>query len=511
MPPDDMSGTAHHALARLSQDVNSLAARHGLGRADVAQLVRSASTTTDTARVIDDMRAGVATADTAAVRETVLQLEDALDEVVDKRELTTRQERLLRRVTALVGIVVGAVCILLVAGGLVEGDGALGAPAGLFAFTGVLVTLGVFEALHVAGVQIRRADLAALQETHPRAIRLHSRLRDEEGIDRFLAGRQIVVILTVFFVAPLVTFPNLNHLPLTHVGLPTPIRPAVTLVGIPGAFFVLWFGQLLPQFVATRLPLTLLDSRVGWVACRLALFLGGTGLAQPGFWSARLFRGKPQRIPSSGRFRWDQAVRDMTGWGVIGVVRRWGIEPGVSRVAAQTSIRISQPHLTHIGDRSMLLTASPRTLAFECQCTDAVGHYTELLANELTDETLLTGDRRFHKILLPAIGSFAEGSLLRLDLEAEFSGDVLSDIVHVEHPTRYLLFRVEARARPSHFPPARLTLFAVGDGLTDLRQVGEPLSIDPTIGPDGLPRIEHRVSFPSTGTLYRLDWDVSWR
>jgi hypothetical protein len=158
-----------------------------------------------------------------------------------------------------------------------------------------------------AAVQIRRADLGALSDTHPRALRLQARLRGASGIDRFLAGRQIVVVFTVFFVARLSSCPTLDHIPLTQVGLPAATRPLLG-VAIPGALFVLWFGQLVPQFVATRRALKLANSRLGSAACSSALALGSTGLAHLGFWIAGRLQGEPERIPSSRRSRWEQSA-----------------------------------------------------------------------------------------------------------------------------------------------------------------------------------------------------------
>jgi riboflavin transporter FmnP len=61
----------------------------------------------------------------------------------------------------------------------------------------------------------------------------------------------------VFIVAQVMSFPQISTLPFSNVSVQS--LPSVLLflgfqMGLFGALFVLWLGQLLPQFIANKNP-----------------------------------------------------------------------------------------------------------------------------------------------------------------------------------------------------------------------------------------------------------------
>jgi hypothetical protein len=126
------------------------------------------------------------------------------------------------------------------------------------------------------------------------------------------------------------------------------------------------------------------------------------------------------------------------------------------------------------------------------------------------EERLANGDRRFHRTAIPAVGAFHDGDVLVTSLNAHFESRVCRDIIHVERPTRYLVLRVTMAEPPAYLPPARLTAYRVGDGLGDLSEAGQAVTIEPTVAPDGTVRLEHVVAFPESNSFYVLEWETEF-
>jgi hypothetical protein len=437
------------------------------------------------------------------------RLEDLLGVDLGSSAIGGFRRRGSRRLGDLVGLVVAPVCAYIVIGGLIEGDSLLlgntAGASGLALFMLLLAMLALYEALHTSATQLKLADLGAIAERYPRAARLHRRFRTDAGLSRFLAGRQGVVILTVFFCSPLASFPSLHHWPLTDVPLPGFIR-ALVAVGMPGALLVYWIGQLVPQFLATRHAVLLTNSRIVSAAFRVAFAIESLGLARPGFWLASLDRHASAPIPSSAALRWQQAAHELDGYGTVGMVREWRVGASGSRLQSSTTVRVYQrvPSLT---DGSMLLPGIPSEMILHAEASRGSDLLT-LQATEHREEILPTGDRRFHKVMMPTVGSLLDGDILRISMAAAYPTMVGHDLVVIDRPVRFVLFRVITETTPAIVPPALLCRYRIGDGLGDLVEAAPPVVIEPEVGPDGRPSINALVPFPASGTLVTLDWEI---
>jgi hypothetical protein len=493
-------------IARSTSEVEAATNGLGLRPSDLQQLV--AAETSDQETAVGFLLGG-SRPKLGALRDVLERLEDRLGRDLGAAELISPAGRAGRRLADIVGAVTGLACGYIVIGGLIDGQSLLlghgSGPLGLLLFLFVLLVLAMFEALHVAAAMLKIADLGAVAARYPRAAALHRRFRTDHGLARFLAGRQMVVIVTVFFCSPLSSFPHLTTWPLTDIPLPGVIRPLVA-VGMPGALFVLWLGQLLPQFLATKHAVGLTDSRVVGLAFRLAYMLEASGLARSGFWLASWDRGG-EDIPSSAALRWKQAATEIDGFGNVGLIREWLTSSSGTRLTASSSIAVFRPGIASLTDGSMLIPGSPARWVLEASGSNDDGAVA-LVPSDYREETLPTGDRRFHKPLMSAVGSFKPGDALQLQLQAEYTSAVGQDLVHVERPVRFLIFRVMPDAAPHSITAATLRTFAVGDGLGDLTESAWPLRIEPVTGPGGLPVLQHVVDFPSPNTLYVLDWEI---
>jgi hypothetical protein len=498
--PDDLS----HCARLLQAAVGSL----NLTRPYLLQLIGGA--TQDRIEALDVLLGSGREARRNAIREVLTKLEDRLDVELGSDQLQGWATRTGRHLASALGAALGIACCYLVVGGLLEGDslmlGDSSGPAGLGLFGLVLAILATFEALHVSAAILKIADLGALAEKHPRAAALHRRFHTDDGLARFLAGRQLVVVGTVFLCSSLSSFPGMETLPFTDVSIPPFFHPFLA-IGLPGALFVLWFGQLAPQFIATRHAVQLTDTRLAGLAFRLAYGIEAAGLARVGFWASAWDKAT-EKIPFSAALRWRQAAEEVDGVGVVGVVRDWRAGSNGYELRATTTLRVYQAGLASLTDGSMLVPGVPSQLQLDAEGSRADGEHIGLMPTDHREEILPTGDRCFHKPLVRAIGSYRRGDTLRVNLTAQYSEQVWHDVVHVEHPMRFVSFLVTPEAVPQTMRPATLRSFHVGDDLGDLTELASE-AIEPVIGPDGISMIDHVIDFPAPHTLFILDWELT--
>jgi hypothetical protein len=489
---------------RLRSTVNEL----GISRTQLVQLLNGPSPAELGA--LDAMLSGGSAAGRDAVREVLIRLEDRLGANLGSGELCSRLDLVGKHLASVVGGILGVFCCYIIVGGLLAGQSLLlgngAGPAALLLFMAVLAVLATFEALHVSAAILKIADLGALAERHPRAAALHRRFHTDDGLARFLAGRQLVVVGTVFLCSSMSSFPNMTELPFTSIPVPPQLHPLL-VVGMPGALFVLWFGQLAPQFIATRHAVKLTDTRLAGLAFRLAYGFEAAGLARVGFW-ASAWDTTAERIPFSAALLWKQAAEDVDGVGAVGLIRDWSVDSESAELRATSALRVYKAGSTSITDTSMLVPSAPSSLTLEADARRGDGGAIDLLPTERREEDLAGGDRRFHVPLTSAIGSFRPGDVLRVKLAAKYGSPVWQDIVHVDEPVRFVAFLVRPSCRPREMPPATLRTFEVGDGIGDVTEISAE-SIEPTDGPDGVPMFSHVVDFPLPKTLFVLEWRVA--
>ena len=444
------------------------------------------------------------------VRKVLERLEDILGVDLGAARLTSQSVRVGHRLADALGAVALVFAVYVVIGGLAEGDSLLlgksAAPVGLGLLLVMVGVLGLFEALHTSATMLKIADLGAVAARHPRAAALHRTFHSDSGLARFLAGRQMVVILTVFICSPLTSFPHLTHWPFISLALPAFIKPIIA-VGLPGALFVLWFGQLVPQFLASRHAVSLTDTRIVTLAFRAAYVLESLGLARPGFWMAAWDKAT-QTLPGSPARRWREAAEEIVGYGTTVITREWIVRSAGSELHASSSNRVFRPGIDTVTDGTLLAPAGASQIALAA--TAARGERPlSLRSTSHREERLPNGDVRFYKAVSGALGSYHPGDVLRVALEADYRADPGRDVVYIGRQARLVLLRIEVDHIPHAITAARLRTYAIGDDLADSTEVGVPLTLEPVITDEGCVVIEHVVHFPAPGTLLTLDWEVT--
>jgi hypothetical protein len=401
-------------------------------------------------------------------------------------------------------------------GGLLSGESELvSSPvAALLAFLFLLALLAAVEALHISVTLLRLKDLGAVRDEYPRTYATHKIFRHEEGTERFLAGRQLFVIVTVFFAAKLTSFPEMTEAPLFGWTLPDWFQTLFLQWGIAGALFLLWFGQLTPQFYANRRPKSFMNRWIIAVLFHAALAWESIGVTKPGGWLASRVPAESP-IPVSAEEQYRQAVEEIDGNGAVGVKKVWRISGEDSAtLACETSFVFMVPGASGTSDETIAVAGD----------VSSIEGSAELLGGDGTERELVTvgpdlahredGSAAVVQSVRPRFGTFRKGDVVILHTELEVPQVYGLDRTSITRPTQYLLVRVELGGEPKSIGTARVQGYEVGETptaevLTGLRPfLDEDLEL--THRDDGTPCFEFTAWYPGLNSHYVMSWESEW-
>jgi hypothetical protein len=513
--PSDAGPEALAAHVRLELD------RHGLGWDDLQQALRYQAARTGISEVTQTRVMNAAEAvvrdrrlpdDPDAFRAFVRELEPLLGVEIDTSALDPRYMQLVKKLPRVVGVVLFAFVTYVLFGSLIA-DSAKGAPAiGKFLF--LLLLLAAVEALHISVTLLRLKDLNAVRGKFPRTFSAHRIFRHEHGTERFLAGRQLFVIMTVFFAAPLTSFkPGADVAPGVDA-LPHQFRELFLENGIAGALFLLWFAQLTPQFFANRRPMHFMNN---WIISKLfqaALFIEAIGVTRPGGWIAEHVRAEPT-IPVSAEERYRQAVEEIEGTGAIGVKKVWSIsERAAAKLTCDVSYQFARSGIPATRDESIAIAGSVSGLTGGARLLADDGTDRELQAVGPTLERREDGVASVAHTAQPRYGPFQEGDVLMLHTELDFGSAAGLDRVSITEPTQYLLVRVELGGDPETIRGARVQGYEIGDAPTADVMTGKRPILDKDLelmwNDDGTPCFEFTQWYPELNTHYFVTWEADY-
>jgi hypothetical protein len=510
------SATAVEAEARRRLRVHL--DKNGLSLSDVVPLLRDAGKITRERQTLELRRlleGDNKTRDVPALRAIAERVEELLDVPLMSDSLQTTRQRIAGRLADVVGVVLGIFSFYLVVGGLLSGESRLLSRPGvaaLLAFAGLVAVLALFEAMHTSGTLIQRANLDSLSEKYPRLLAAHRRIRTPSGVTRFLAGRQVVVVVTVFFTAALTSFPDMDTWPFTSLSLPGFVHGLVVL-GIPGALVLLWVGQLSPQFVATRQTLWLMNRPEASLAIRVAHALDGIGVTRGGSWFIRRVPHSAEKVPSAPADRWDHIAEDEVGYATVGICRHLRIDADGVSLLTQSNTAIRAKHLATVTGQSLLIGGGAHDLRILSEVVDVADD--ELEIGEVFPAADGQADRaadgwRFRRSLHPRIGTFAPGTDVRTRLTATFDSTLNRDWVYLDAATRFLVWHLEFDATAAHIASPIVTSYVLGEGFNDRTQVSDPVPLELEVTQGGLVVASYALEFPIPHRLYEVTWEVTW-
>merc|ERR1711913_154343 len=149
--------------------------------------------------------------------------------------------------------------------------------ASLLIFIFVLWCLGVMEGLQIALVELKRLNPEFYQNTHPTAYKLGQIASRGDNIEKFLMGRQVFVVCSVFFAAKLTTIHGRTEDGFLFY-VPAWVQAVFLETGLLACVVVVIVAQLMPQIVASIYPVQFLELLVMRPAYYACIVLESTGL-----------------------------------------------------------------------------------------------------------------------------------------------------------------------------------------------------------------------------------------
>ena len=141
--------------------------------------------------------------------------------------------------------------------------------ASLLIFIFVLWCLGVMEGLQIALVELKKLNPEYYQTSHPTAFKLGQLACSGDNIERFLMGRQVFVVCSVFFAAKLTTIHGREEDGFLFY-VPPWVQATFLETGLLACVVVVIVAQLMPQIVASLYPVQFLElvvMRPAYYAC----------------------------------------------------------------------------------------------------------------------------------------------------------------------------------------------------------------------------------------------------
>merc|ERR1711992_312143 len=162
---------------------------------------------------------------------------------------------------------------------------------GLLLFSGVVVCYSILE--------LKTLNPDYYKDSHPTAYKLGQLACKGDNIERFLMGRQVFVVCSVFFAAKLTTIHGREEDGFLFY-VPPWVQATFLETGLLACVVVVIVAQLMPQIVASIYPVQFLELLVMRPAYWACIILETTGLTHfcwvLAFLFARLFRMKEEQF-----------------------------------------------------------------------------------------------------------------------------------------------------------------------------------------------------------------------
>jgi hypothetical protein len=342
---------------------------------------------------------------------------------------------------------------------------------------------------------------------------LHQVFKWETGTRRFLAGRQFAVVIIIFLVSRLATFSG-GTWPFTHEVMPRLLSLICYTYGVAGALFTLWWGQLLPQFLAAKRPLWFGNLQLSTGAFVFGNVVESLGITTPADWAAK-FDSSPAEaeIPISPAHRYRQAATTLEGRGHLGVTKTWEITRKGARATHTLYTRVAADNIESLSTQGPLIGETRPTKLVATQVLLRNGVDTDLSC-EFQSDVRLSDFEAPTALATPTVGWFHPGDILHTEftLEGKDPGD---DTIPILGPTKHLLFRVALTDPPRSFPGVAVTVSRLGQNVGD---DGDDAAkgkifarwISAKSSADGAAVAEAYFPFPDVGAVYKFHWTIEW-
>lgn len=361
-----------------------------------------------------------------------------------------------------------------------------------------IVWLALLEAAHIGAVALSVADVSELNATHPRVVGIHRYIDTKEKLERYLAARQVGVVLTVFLISEVTRTPGLAYLPGTSIAVPAELG-LLFRIGAPGALLVLVLGQVLPQIITARRPATMMNKLPMVAAFHATRLIGLLGLAEPASWLVAWAK-RTERIPSAARQRYEATTLDGAGYGCELWNSTVTVAPFGTEVETTSAVAFNRDGF----DGVEVILASCPTSPSELRVDASISRDGELMPAVSTgiEERRVYGSDAvgISSRFAPNVGHYRPGDVLVVRATLRFQGAHFVETQSViALQTRVAVTRVLLSHPTWPLPPAEFDAAGSAPG-------GPRTLVQPRTLPDGSVEFVARATYVEPGTRLVLRW-----
>src|SRR5690606_28536285 len=153
----------------------------------------------------------------------------------------------------------------------------------LLLFFLLMILLGFMEGTQISLVKLANMHPEAVRKTHPRAYKTMLFIQKDRNLSRYLIGRQIIVVILVFFLSLLTQFPDIEYFPFSETEIPSWFRVVFIDSGIASVIVIVIVAQLTPQIVSERHPVQAINLPLIRCVVYFAIFFDLLSIAQFSF------------------------------------------------------------------------------------------------------------------------------------------------------------------------------------------------------------------------------------
>lgn len=371
----------------------------------------------------------------------------------------------------------------------------------------LILLVGSLEGLQISVASLWRKDLDELQARYPRGYKLHQNFKMEESATQnFFAGRQLFIVALVFLAARLTSFPNMTDWPFIAQPFPDFLTPWFSVIflelGLLGAIFTYWLGNLMPQLVATDYPLFFLNipgMKHLYGAC---IAINSVNLPEPSKWLAGFSTRnweEEEDIPISSQQKYDRELEIDSGYAIQDIRLEWLFKKNETGVTYEVTYEVGRDGVSEIIDEKLVFPYDAGVVKIEAYVADLVREDGEEYDIEFdrTIQTTSQGDMHFYAIMDPR-GSFNEGDVIKLKVEAiaeERPPEYDRHRVRVDHATEKLTFLMRFDEEYSFNEPEITRIHPIGDETVKMDVDKNEIQSDETF------------TFPREGTVFEINWN----
>jgi len=140
---------------------------------------------------------------------------------------------------------------------------------------------GFLEAAHVCVVDLSKHSNETFKDKYKGTVSVHKLISGPRimNLSKFLMGRQVMVIFNQFFLGSLASFPGMVFFPWTTDAFPSLFKKILIDTGLFNVVFVTTFGSLVPQLIATRYPVQMMNTIPVRMIVVISLGIEASGIA----------------------------------------------------------------------------------------------------------------------------------------------------------------------------------------------------------------------------------------